>query len=350
MKDIVSTTQPSSSLPFVSIIIPCYNESRFIGQCLDSIVVNSYPKNRLEVIVVDGMSNDGTREIVREYERRYPFIRLLDNPLKIKPKALNLGIQGARGEVIIRMDAHAYYDPEYIPKSVRYLNERNADNVGGLRKTLPGNDTVLARAIAHSISHPFAAGNATYRTGANDMKWVDTVFGGCYRRKLFDEIGFFDERLIRGQDREFNVRLQKAGGRILFAPDIVCYYYARGDLRSYVNWSYVGGLTPFYISRITGKRIFSWRNLVPLTFVVVIISSLLLSLFFPMFFTLFAMIVVAYMLVAFLGAMPVVKEEQDWRFMMAMPLVFLLTHVVYGVGSLAGLIKPIRQGNEWSKV
>ncbi len=340
----------SDRQPFVSVIIPCYNERRFIGQCLDSIIANSYPKDRLEVIVVDGMSDDGTRGIVEEYGRQYSFIRLIDNPFRIKPKALNLGIQAALGEVIIRMDAHAYYDSEYIAKSVRYLNEFNADNVGGLRKTLPGDDTVLARAIAHSISHPFAAGNATYRTGASEKKWVDTVFGGCYRRELFDQIGFFDEALTRGQDREFNVRLQRKRGKILFAPDIICYYYARSGLKDFLQWIFVGGMTPFYISRITGKPIFSWRNLVPLAFVMSLVGSLFLSLFGFEFLMLFLFIVLIYLLAAVLASIPVVRKERDLRFLLVMPAVFAMTHIAYGIGSLVGLSRPVQRDSVWSKV
>lgn len=197
-----------NSVPLVTIIVPCLNEREFIGACLDSVIANDYPKDRLEILVIDGMSDDGTRAIVEEYAQRHPSIRMVDNPDKIKPRALNIGIQEARGGIIIRMDAHALYEPDYISKSVHYLEEYDADNVGGIRMTLPRSSSRMARAIAHAISHPFAAGNATYRTGAKEIKWVGTVFGGCYRREVFDRIGLFNEALIRGQDREFNVRLR----------------------------------------------------------------------------------------------------------------------------------------------
>ncbi len=336
--------------PLVTIIIPCYNERRFIGQCLDSIIANDFPKEQLEVLVVDGMSSDGTRDIVAEYEQRYPFIRMLDNPSRIKPKALNLGIQAARGEIIIRMDAHAYYETGYIAKCVYYLEKYGADNVGGVRRTLPGSNTLWARAIARSISHPFAAGNATYRIGARDMKWVDTVFGGCYRRVLFDEIGLFNETLIRGQDREFNVRLTQNGGKILFVPDIVCYYYARDSLWDFLRWMYVGGLTPFYVSRIVGRRIFSWRNLVPLVFVLTLIGSLVLGLFWPWFLRVFLVVILVYLLAAVVSSLNIVREEGDIRFLLLMPVVFAMTHLAYGLGSLVGLLKPVRRETIWSGV
>ncbi|MHA1360537.1 MAG: glycosyltransferase family 2 protein [Candidatus Helarchaeota archaeon] len=258
---------------YVSIIIPCFNEVNFIKKCLESIIANDYEKNRLEIIVVDGMSTDGTREILKNYQQNYEFIRMIDNPKRHKPHALNLGIKESRGNVIIRMDAHAIYDPNYISKCVHYLEEYDADNIGGVRITVLRNNTLSAHATAYAISHPFAAGNAVYRTGAKEVKWVDTVFGGCYRREIFNRIGLFNEALIRGQDREFNVRLKRSGGRILFVPHIVCLYFARSDLASYIPWIYISGLTPFYISRNTKKAIFSWRNLIPLAFVLALIGT-----------------------------------------------------------------------------
>lgn len=340
----------SVNAPRVTVIIPCLNEREFIGCCLDSIVANDYPKDKLEVLVVDGMSGDGTRAIVEEFTQRYSFVRMVNNPDKIKPRALNIGIQEAKGSIVIRKDAHTVYASDYISKSVKYLHEYDADNVGGVRKTLPGDESVLARAIAHSISHPFAAGNAIYRTGSKTVRWVDTVFGGCYHKKVFERIGLFDEALIRGQDREFNVRLQRVGGRILLAPDIVCYYFARDDLRDFLAWIFVGGLTPFYVSKIVGKVIFSWRNLVPLLFVLSLLSALLLSPVSPMFFGLLGTIVLVYLAFCLYFSIPIAWKEKDARFLMAMPLVFAATHIPYGIGSLVGIFKPVEHQAEWTRV
>ncbi len=334
----------------VSIIIPCYNEEKHIARCLDSIIANDYPKDLMEILVIDGMSTDNSRTILARYIEKYPFIRIVDNPKRIKPCALNIGIQSAKGDVIIRMDAHAVYYPNYISKSVQYIEQYKADNVGGIRRTLPGKETLMAKAIAYSISHPFAAGNATYRTGANEKRWVDTVFGGCYRRELFDKIGLFNEDLIRGQDREFNMRLTQTGGRILFSPDIICDYYARSDFKDFVRWIYFGGLTPFYISRLTGKRVLSWRNLVPLAFVLTLIVSLFLSIFSSAFLMIFLSVTFVYLAAALIASIPVVKKERDIRFLLAMPFVFAATHIAYGFGSLVGLFKPIKRGIVWSNV
>lgn len=337
-------------LPMVSVIIPCFNEQKFIGGCLETIVANDYPKDKLEVLVIDGMSTDQTRAILKEYAQKHSFIRMVDNPDRVKPKALNIGIQLAKGDIIIRMDAHAIYEPDYIFKSVKYLDEYNADNTGGVRKTLPGNNSVIARSIAYSISHPFAVGNATYRTGSKTIKWVDTVFGGCYRKETFEKMGLFNEVLTRGQDREFNVRLQREGGKILLAPDIVCHYYARSDLKEYFHWIFVGGLTPIYISKITRKIIFSWRNLIPLLFVSGLVFLFLLGFAHPVFWLLLLATVMLHTTLGFYFSIAIAQQEGEVKFLLTMPFVFLAIHILYGIGSLVGVFKPVDYQSEWSKV
>ena len=163
--------------------------------CLKSLLANDYPKDRLEVLVVDGMSEDGTRNVVTEYAKRWPVIKLLDNPKRITPAALNIGIRQARGDVLIRMDAHARVDCGYIRRCVGTLLVRGADNVGGIMKTVPKQKRLVGRAIALCLSHRFGVGNSYFRVHAMKPKWVDTVFGGCYRREIFKRIGFFNERL-----------------------------------------------------------------------------------------------------------------------------------------------------------
>lgn len=177
--------------PFVSVIIPCRNEEKFIGQCLDSITTQDYPKDRIEVMVVDGMSEDGTREIIKNHIEKYESIKILDNPGRIVPKALNIGIENARGNVILRMDAHNIYEKDYISKCIKYLNEYKADNVGGICITLPGSDDLMARSIALSLAHPFGVGNAYFRIGSEEPKYVDTVPFGCYKKEVFGKKSAF---------------------------------------------------------------------------------------------------------------------------------------------------------------
>ena len=182
--------------PLVSVIVPSRNEAHRIGPCLESILGNDYPSDRLEILVVDGMSDDGTRTVVESFGARFPQLRLVSNDRKITPAALNLGIAAAQGSVIVRMDAHVEYPRDYISALVALLEESGADNVGGVCRTLPANDSPIARAVALGMSHPLGVGNSHFRIGTSENRWVDTVPFGCYRREVFDRIGTFDEELV----------------------------------------------------------------------------------------------------------------------------------------------------------
>lgn len=323
----------------VSIIIPCHNEEEFIGKCLDSIVTNDYPKDLLEVLVVDGISDDGTTAVVREYIQRYPFIRLFDNPEKVTPVALNVGIEGSRGEIIMRMDAHATYREDYISKCVRYLHEYEADNVGGVIITLPTYNTLIGRAIVLALSHPFGVGNSTFRTGSNEPKWVDAAFAGCYRRELFHRIGYFNENLIRNQDLEFNLRIKKSGGKVLLHPEIVSYYYARSELKSLCRDSFRNGLWVIYSLRFTDHIAVSWRHLVPLAFAVSLAISALLSPFLQVFRWMLLFILGAYFLANVYFGIRISLKEKDFKYFFVMPIIFGALHISYGLGSIYGTIK-----------
>jgi glycosyltransferase involved in cell wall biosynthesis len=216
--------------PFVSVIVPCLNESRFIERCLASISATSYPPDRLEILVVDGMSDDGTRDLLARAATRDARIAVLDNPARTSPAALNLAIARAHGDVVMRMDAHCDYPVDYIPTLVEALGANGAANVGGVTEVLPAARTAVARAIAVALAHPAAVGNSRFRIGAREPMWVDTVPFGCWRRETFERVGLFDESLPRNQDDEFNMRLGRAGGRILLLPSVVTRYYARETL------------------------------------------------------------------------------------------------------------------------
>jgi GT2 family glycosyltransferase len=349
MNDVRAETTGSSRrdvvLLSVSIIVPCRDEAKYIGSCLDAILENDYPKSHLEIIVVDGMSRDDSVRIVREYMARCPSIRVIQNEKRITPVAFNLGVRAAKGELIMIMSAHAVVARDYISKCVKYSIEYNADNVGGIMQTRAGDSTVFGRAIAHSVSHPFAAGTAVHRTGrgVEQPRWVDTVFGGCFKRAVFDRIGLFDERLAKGQDREFNVRLRRAGGRILCCPDVISYYYARGELGRFFRWMWVVGLTPIYMSRIIGKRAFSGRNLVPALFVLWLAFWLAMGAVGGEAFVVFLASIAFYLTVAVIFSIPIAMKERDARFLGAMPFIFLATHVLYGLGSLAAVVKAVNR-------
>jgi len=306
---------------FVSIIIPCRNEEKHIGKCLDSILEQDYPKENLEVLVVDGMSDDKTGEIVKAYSGKYPFIKLLENPKRFTNFALNIGIKEAKGEIIMLMGAHADYEKDYVSKCVRYLKEYGADNVGGVMKTLPSKNTLWARAIAITLSYPFGAGTSYFRVGSAKPRWVDTVFGGCYKREVFDKIGFFNENLVRSQDLEFNMRLKKAGGKILLAPDIVNYYYPKSNLKDFFIHNLDDGFWSLYPTKFT-KKPFKLRHYIPLIFVLTLPLSI-----WP------------YIPVSLFFSLEIAIKENDLRFLFLMPLAFFSRHFGYGLGSILGAIK-----------
>jgi cellulose synthase/poly-beta-1,6-N-acetylglucosamine synthase-like glycosyltransferase len=334
----------------VSVIVPCRDEGPFIAMCLDSILSNDYPRDRLEILVVDGMSRDGTRSIVEDYAGRYNCIALLNNPKGITPTALNLGIERAAGEVILWMSAHNTYSINYISRSVACLEESGADNVGGIMITLPREKTVTGLAIVKCLGHRFGVGNSYFRVHPDRPKWVDTVFGGCYRREVFDRIGLFNEALVRGQDMEFNRRLQREGGRILLVPDIVSTYYARSEFGSFWKHNWINGVwavLPFLYSPIVPVSI---RHLVPMVFVLSLIGSAIAAMIWPPGFWILLVLAGTYGFANLTSSFSVAWQQRDMRFFFLMPLVFGALHMGYGLGSLWGLLKLLVTPRFWEEV
>jgi cellulose synthase/poly-beta-1,6-N-acetylglucosamine synthase-like glycosyltransferase len=324
------------SEPRVSVVVPCYQESAVIRQCLESIDANDFPKDRLEVLVVDGMSNDGTRAIIAEFAAAHPYIRMLDNPKRITPAGLNAGIAEAKGDVIMRMDAHADYPSNYISSLVSWLDRSGADNVGGVCVTAPTRDGALAKAIAFGMSHPIGVGDSYFRIGAAQPRWVDTVPFGCYRREVFERIGGFDEDLIRDQDDELNARLIYAGGRILLAPDIVCRYFARDSLQKLWRMFYqYGYFKPLAVKKL--KHLTTFRQLAPPLLIVVLLISAVLA-----FWSVLAMAMLCLLLGSYAGILTLgvwqASRDHGWLTALAVLPVFLTLHFGYGVGYIRGIL------------
>ena len=305
----------------VSIIIPCRNEEKYIGKCLDSIINQDFPKENLEVLVIDGMSEDKTKEIIEKYANQYSFIKLLENSKKFTPFGLNIGVKEAKGEIILRMDAHASYEKDYISKCLKYLKEYNADNVGGILKTLPAENTISAEAIALSLSHPFGVGTSYFRLGAKEPREVDTVFGGCYKREVFEKIGLFNENLKRSQDIEFNLRLKRTGGKILLVPDIISYYYPKSNLEDFFLHNFEDGTWAVLPLKFV-KTPLKLRHYIPLIFVLTLPLSI-----WP------------YIPISLFFSAQIAFCEKDPRLFFVMPLIFATRHFGYGLGSIFGLIK-----------
>jgi len=325
-------------MSFVSLILPCRNEEKFIEECLNSIIKNDYPKDKMEVLIIDGKSEDDTRKIVDKFSEKYPFIKILDNPNKFTSFAFNIGINESKGDIIIIMGVHATYPKEYISKCVEHLEESGADNVGGIIKTIPKNDSVIAKSIAFCLSHPFGVGSAFFRMDMSRPREVDTVFGGCYKKEIFNKVGLFNEKLKRSQDIELNSRIRKEGGKIMLFPDIVSYYYPQTSLTGFLKHNFTDGIWSTYPLKFDIK-IFSFRHLIPLIFVSFLLISSLLGLVFSFFSFLFYFVFSLYLLAIIVFSFSISKREKDWDYLFVMPIVFLIRHFGYGLGSLWGLIK-----------
>jgi len=325
----------ATPLPFVSVVVPCLNEERYVAACLDSILATTYPADRLEVLIVDGMSEDRTRQIVAAYAKRHPAVRLIDNPSHITPTGLNAGIRAARGDVIVRMDAHVVYPPDYIALSVTALQDTGADNVGPVIVTRPAEGKAVARAIAVALSHPFGVGNSHFRIGSRERRWVDTVPFGCFHRAVFDRVGMFDEELPRNQDDEFNFRLAKHGGHVLLEPRLVAYYYARGSVRQVARMWYQYGYFKPLVARKVG-RVMTLRQLVPACFVLALAGTAALSSWFPLARVAFATLTLAYAALA-IGCGFATARKQGLACALTLPFLFVTIHTSYGFGFLQGV-------------
>jgi glycosyltransferase involved in cell wall biosynthesis len=322
-------------LPLISIVIPCRNEAGYIQQCLDSILAADYPVDRMEILVADGCSTDGTRQVLERYRQDHPCVALLENPRGTTPSGLNAAIRAAAGSIIIRMDAHVLYPPDYLRRLVDALESSGADNVGGVLHTLPAEDTAMARAIALGMSHRFGVGNSHFRVGTSERREVDTVPFGCFRRDVFDRVGLFDEELIRNQDDEFNFRLITRGGRILLLPDVSCRYFARRSLSQLARMYYQYGYFKPLVARKVG-RIMTVRQLIPATLVAALSALALAGLWSSAARDGCLGLLGVYILGILLCAGTAIKT-QGIRCAAALAVVFPVLHFSYGAGFLVGI-------------
>lgn len=262
-------------LPCVTVIIPVRNEQYYISSCLARLFQQDYPRDRLEVIVADGMSTDRTREIAESFQGKGIALKVLLNPGLGRSHGLNLAIRAAKGDVIARIDARTVIAKDYLSRCVRTLLETGADNVGGIQKAIA--NTVTQDAIGLAMSHFFGAGNAQFRVGKKSG-FVDTVYLGCFRREVFEKVGLFDEETpVISEDSDINYRIRKAGGRVYLNADIVVGYYPRETFRDLCKlyFRYGGARAGFLLKH---KTFTSWRQLVPPIFILIVASLTVLSL------------------------------------------------------------------------
>ncbi|HWX38437.1 MAG TPA: glycosyltransferase family 2 protein [Candidatus Sulfotelmatobacter sp.] len=338
-------TQKSASTD-VSVIVPCRNEIREIRAFLDCILRQELGELEMEVLIADGMSDDGTRAVLDEFRTGFENLRVLDNPEKIVSTGLNRAIREASGEIIIRMDAHTLYAADYVRTCVEVLNETGAGNVGG--PALTRAEGYIAEAIAHGFHAPFASGGAKYR----DPKYegsVDTVSYGCWRKSTLELIGLFDEHMVRGEDDDLNRRLASHGGIVWQSPRIVSWYRPRDGLRA-LFWQHLqyGFWKVPIVWKHRGRP--TWRNFAPVSCLAV--AAILLSCAVVADATgsaslrnsvLVALLALACLYLAgSLGSAFVVAKRNGWKFLPFMPIVFGVFHVSYALGFSLGLAFPPR--------
>jgi len=330
-----------SAPPRVSVIVACRNENRHIAAFLDSVLAQDAEGLDIEILVADGASDDGTRQVLDKCSRRHPRVRVLDNAGRIVSTGLNIAIHAARGDIIVRMDCHSEFAPDYIRTCVELLETRGAANVGGPARTMPRGRT--ERAVAAAYHSAFSTGGARFHDEKYEG-WVDTVTYGCWHKKTLLELGMFDETLVRNQDDELNLRTIRAGGRIWQSPRIVSWYHPRRTLRGLFRQYFQYGFWKVPVIR-KHRLPASARHLVPGGFVVGncllavgVVAALALGWRQPVIWLLgiWAPMVAAYA-AASLAASFQAAKRYGWDLLPLLPAVFAVYHASYGLGFLAGM-------------
>lgn len=321
----------------ISIIIPCRNEEQYIGDCLNSILQNDYPHKFLEVFIVDGLSSDGTQQIIQEFISKYHFIKLLLNEKKTVPCALNIGIKKASGAYVIRLDAHSKIPKNYFSTLVEWSKKLNADNIGAVCITETKNKNKKSNSIISVLSNRFGVGNSHFRIGVSEIREVDHVPFGCYKKSIFEKVGLFDERLIRNQDIELSKRITRNGGHIFLLPDLFCTYYARETFYGIAKNNYGNGfwnILTVYFTRKIGSL--SWRHFIPFVFMLSLLVPLFSMIWYPIIGLVTVLILAVYMTLILSISLKINNKRTTFLYIL---WTFVVLHFSYGFGSLVGFLR-----------
>lgn len=328
--------------PFVSVIVPCRNEARWLARCLESILDSDYPREAMEVIVADGRSSDSSRAVAEAIAARGDPVRVVDNPACITPAGLNRAAEAARGDYLVRVDAHSTISRNYIREVVESLKQSGAWAAGGRMRTVTEGRGAISRAIGAALSHPFGVGNSAFRTAGwnqGGMRETDALFNACWPRSVLARLGGFDERLRRSQDIEFSARLRRAGGRMLLLAEAESCYYLSGCFRDFARQSWTNGvwavLPAMYLKRLP----LGARHLAPLAFATALLAAAVAALAAPHLAWWPASLLLLYGLAALGASVQAAVARRDFALLGALPPVFATLHLAYGAGSLWGAIR-----------
>lgn len=316
----------------VSVVIPCRNEEKHIRACVDAIYANTLAlQNEVEVLVVDGMSTDGTRAVIDGLTKKYPSLRLVENPRQITPVAFNLGITQSHGEYVQIIGARQIISPEYLAGAVTAFEQNPAIwCVGGRVENVFENEE--SQIIANAMNTPFGVGGGNFRI-IRESAFVDTVGTPMYPRHVFEKVGLFDEELVRNQDDEFNFRVTRAGGKIYLNAHIVIRYFVRADYKKLYKQYYQYGYWKVFVNR-KHKAVTTIRQLFPSALVLFLVGGALLSPLSCYIFMPYAAVVLLYLMLALYFAAKAAEKSAQ---IFATIKTFFILHFGYGLGYLEGL-------------
>jgi len=334
-----------SELPFVSIIIPCYNEEATIHKLLEALRAQTYPLAQMEVVISDGFSTDGTRDVIAGFKKQNTdlSVRVVDNKAKTIPSGVNQAIRESSGEILIRLDAHSMPIPEYVARCVEAHQAGKGDNVGGVWEIRPGADTWVAESVSFAAAHPLGVGDAMYRLNAKAGA-VDTVPFGSFRRELIQKIGAFDESLLANEDYEFNTRVREAGGTVWLDPAIRSVYFSRSTFGKLAGQYWRYGFWKFKMLKRYPHTL-RWRQALPPVFVLALLTLIVLSLGLAVARVLLVLQLFVYFFVLGLAGLRLAMKTRKGFLFWGLPFAIATMHIAWGMGFLwSGISSMFKNG------
>ena len=334
-----------TNLPFVSVIIPCYNEEATIRKLLEALRAQTYPLAKMEVVISDGLSTDATRDVIVAFQKEHGdlSVRVVDNQARTIPSGVNQAIRESRGELFVRLDAHSMPIPEYVERCVEAHQTGKGDNVGGVWEIRPGAETWVAESISFAAAHPLGVGDAMYRLNAKAGA-VDTVPFGSFRRELIQRIGAFDETLLSNEDYEFNTRVRESGGTVWLDPAIRSVYFSRSTFGKLAAQYWRYGFWKFKMLKRYPHTL-RWRQALPPVFVLILLTLSVLSLGTPIARYLLALQLFSYFFVLGLAGLRLAMKTRKGFLIWGLPLAIATMHIAWGAGFLwSGISSMFKNG------